>query len=47
MKLQNYARGKWVTGEGKGQTLFNAINGEETIERLNKINLLLDEYLEN
>ncbi len=24
----------------------NAINGEETIERLNKINLLLDEYLE-
>jgi len=23
------------------------INGEETIERLNKINLLLDEYLEN
>jgi cell division protein ZapA len=25
----------------------NVINGEETIERLNKINLLLDEYLEN
>ena len=25
----------------------NIINGEETIERLNKINLLLDEYLEN
>ena len=25
----------------------NAINGEEAIERLNKINLLLDEYLEN
>ena len=25
----------------------NAINGDETIERLNKINLLLDEYLEN
>jgi len=29
MKLQNYARGKWVTGEGNGQMLFNAINGEE------------------
>lgn len=25
----------------------NIINGEETIEKLNKINLLLDEYLEN
>jgi oxepin-CoA hydrolase/3-oxo-5,6-dehydrosuberyl-CoA semialdehyde dehydrogenase len=29
MNLQNYARGKWIAGEGKGQTLFNAINGEE------------------
>ncbi|HKR05227.1 MAG TPA: phenylacetic acid degradation bifunctional protein PaaZ [Bacteroidia bacterium] len=29
MKLQNYARGKWVTGKGNGQVLFNAINGEE------------------
>ena len=25
----------------------NVINGDETIERLNKINSLLDEYLEN
>jgi len=25
----------------------NAINGNETIDRLNKLNLLLDEYLEN
>ncbi|REG94070.1 cell division protein ZapA [Flavobacterium aquicola] len=25
----------------------NVINGDETIEKLNKINLLLDEYLEN
>jgi len=25
----------------------NIINGEETIEKLNKLNLLLDEYLEN
>ncbi|MFI5220126.1 MAG: phenylacetic acid degradation bifunctional protein PaaZ [Bacteroidia bacterium] len=29
MKLQNYAQGNWITGEGNGQTLFNAINGEE------------------
>ncbi len=28
MKLQNYALGKWVAGEGEGQTLFNAINGD-------------------
>jgi hypothetical protein len=25
----------------------NVINGEETIDRLNKISLLLDQYLEN
>ena len=28
MKLQNYALGKWQSGEGEGQTLFNAINGD-------------------
>jgi len=28
MKLQNYAVGKWQSGEGEGQTLFNAINGD-------------------
>ena len=28
MKLQNYASGKWVAGEGEGQTLYNAITGE-------------------
>ena len=28
MKLQNYASGKWVAGEGDGQTLYNAITGE-------------------
>lgn len=27
-KLDNYALGKWITGEGDGQTLFNAITGE-------------------
>ena len=28
MKLQNYALGKWVAGEGNGQELYNAINGD-------------------
>jgi oxepin-CoA hydrolase/3-oxo-5,6-dehydrosuberyl-CoA semialdehyde dehydrogenase len=28
MKLQNYASGRWIEGEGEGQTLFNAITGE-------------------
>lgn len=28
MKLQNYASGKWIEGEGEGQALFNAITGE-------------------
>lgn len=29
MKLENYAAGKWVSGEGEGQALYNAITGEE------------------
>ncbi len=28
MKLENYASGKWQSGEGEGQTLYNAINGD-------------------
>lgn len=28
MKLQNYALGKWISGEGDGQQLLNAISGE-------------------
>ncbi|MEO6883356.1 MAG: phenylacetic acid degradation bifunctional protein PaaZ [Bacteroidia bacterium] len=28
MKLQNYIEGKWISGEGEGQALYNAINGE-------------------
>ena len=28
MKLQNYAVGQWISGEGSGQELYNAINGE-------------------
>ncbi|MFK7972955.1 MAG: phenylacetic acid degradation bifunctional protein PaaZ [Bacteroidia bacterium] len=27
-KLQNYVQGSWVTGDGDGQPLYNAINGE-------------------
>ncbi len=27
-KLENYALGKWIAGEGDGQILYNAINGE-------------------
>ncbi len=29
MKLQNYASGQWIAGEGEGQALFNAITGDE------------------
>jgi oxepin-CoA hydrolase / 3-oxo-5,6-dehydrosuberyl-CoA semialdehyde dehydrogenase len=29
MKLQNYAEGKWIAGEGDGQMLYNAITGAE------------------
>jgi len=28
MKLQNYITGKWITGEGDGQPLYNAVTGE-------------------
>lgn len=27
-KLQNYVTGHWITGEGDGQTLYNAVTGE-------------------
>jgi oxepin-CoA hydrolase / 3-oxo-5,6-dehydrosuberyl-CoA semialdehyde dehydrogenase len=27
-KLENYALGKWMTGDGDGQLLFNAVNGD-------------------
>ncbi len=29
MQLKNYALGRWIIGEGSGQTLYNAITGEE------------------
>lgn len=28
MKLQNYVQGQWLAGEGEGQALYNAINGD-------------------
>ena len=28
-KLQNYVRGSWVTGNGGGSGLYNAVTGEE------------------
>ncbi|HEY0679746.1 MAG TPA: phenylacetic acid degradation bifunctional protein PaaZ [Chitinophagaceae bacterium] len=28
-KLENYITGKWITGDGPGDALFNAVNGEE------------------
>ena len=27
MKLANYITGKWIEGDGEGQLLFNAVNG--------------------
>lgn len=27
-KLENYITGKWITGDGEGQTLLDAVNGE-------------------
>ena len=28
MKLGNYITGRWIEGDGEGQQLFNAVNGE-------------------
>lgn len=36
MKLQNYAQGKWVEGEGEGKVLLNAITGEKVTEASSK-----------
>jgi len=29
MKLENYITGKWITGDGNGQSLYDAVTGEE------------------
>ena len=28
MKLENYVTGNWIAGDGEGQQLFDAVNGE-------------------
>ena len=28
MKLENYISGNWITGDGEGQQLYNAVTGE-------------------
>ena len=28
LKLGNYITGKWIEGDGEGQQLYNAVNGE-------------------
>src|SRR5689334_24142760 len=28
-KLENYIKGKWVTGDGEGQVLYDAVTGQE------------------
>ncbi len=28
MKLGNYVLGKWIEGDGEGQKLYNAVNGD-------------------
>src|SRR5262249_39417905 len=30
-KLGNYISGKWITGDGEGQTLYNAVTGEPIV----------------
>ena len=27
-KLGNYVTGQWITGDGEGQALYNAVNGD-------------------
>lgn len=35
-KLENYVTGKWVTGDGEGQTLYNAVTGVPIIAATSK-----------
>ncbi|HEX2683813.1 MAG TPA: phenylacetic acid degradation bifunctional protein PaaZ [Ferruginibacter sp.] len=36
MKLENYINGRWVTGDGEGQQLYNAVTGEAVAEATTK-----------
>ena len=33
-KLENYISGKWVTGDGDGQLLYNAVSSQSTPKTL-------------
>lgn len=35
-KLENYICGKWITGDGEGQLLFNAVNGAPIVSATTK-----------
>ena len=35
-KLENYISGKWVTGDGDGQLLYNAVNGDPFVSATTK-----------
>lgn len=32
MKLQNYALGSWIEGDGEGTALYNAITGDQILQ---------------
>ena len=36
-KLQNYALGQWISGEGNGQELYNAINQIQQLPDANRM----------
>ncbi len=35
-KLENFITGKWITGDGEGQTLFHAVTGEALVQASSK-----------
>lgn len=35
-KLENYVTGKWITGDGEGDALYNAVNGDEIARATSK-----------
>src|SRR6186997_711128 len=35
-KLGNYIAGQWITGDGDGQVLYNAVNGEPIVSATSK-----------
>ncbi len=45
MKIQNYAQGSWMEGQGDGKALYNAINGKE-IARASSTGLSFSDMLD-